>query len=81
MWNQHNGGTRHEDDHQGRDKYVVETAWQDKGANWEFSETNVFDTLVEAHRCARDAHRDDRGNVTSMISKRTVLEEILAYNL
>ena len=62
-------------------KYVVETAWQDKGANWEFSETNEFDTLVEAHRCARDAHRDDRWNVTSMITKRTVLEEILAYNL
>ena len=31
----------------GETKYVVETAWQDKGANWEFSETNEFDTLAD----------------------------------
>lgn len=37
--------------------------------------------VYEAADYVRDAHREDRWNVTSMITKRTVLEEILAYNL
>lgn len=61
----------------GETKYVVETAWQDKEMNWDFVETGEFDTLTEARGFAKDAHREDRRKVTSVITKRTVLEEIV----